>query len=80
MFVEPTTLLRHRAEERERLLARLERGAGLGSPRKRWTMSLWQSTRHRISARREAAHFLRVLRDAEPRVRADLLIVAQRQG
>ncbi|MGS0686427.1 hypothetical protein ACVBEQ_14970 [Nakamurella sp. GG22] len=42
-------------------------------------MSLWQTTR-RIDARREAAQFLEVLRDAEPRVRADLFIGAQRQG
>ncbi len=80
MYVEPTTHLRHRAEERERLMTHRRRHSELRSLRKRRTLSLWQSTRHRIDARREAAQFVRALREAEPRVRAELLIVAQRQG
>jgi hypothetical protein len=80
MYAEPTTHIRHRAEATERLLIKWGRGAGLPSPRKRRTLSLWQSARHRIDARREAAQFLHALRHAEPRVRADLMIAAQRQG
>jgi hypothetical protein len=80
MYVEPTTHLRHRAEERERLMTHQRRHSELRSLHKRRTLSLWQSTRHRIDARREAAQFVRALREAEPRVRAELLIVAQRQG